>query len=489
MKVQSAFILTFGLAVAGLVAAGAADAFSRRRLAVLAACAGLIGAGAVGLWSFTVERGLAFGTFNFGQVFSGVTGLVLLLAGLSLAGASRELSERGGGASTAVLVTISAVGAALAACATDLLMLLLALETSAITAYALVAMARTRSSSEGAMKYLIQGSISTAMFVLGIAIVSGLVSPTAGYRQVAEAVQSGAAQPALAGALLLLLALAFKTSAAPVHAWAPDAYSTAPAESAAYMSGALKLGALMALVVVFGALLPAGMSADSPAGALAGDLVPVMVAIATLSIAVGSLGALRQRGYTRMLAYAGVAQVGYALLAVVSYNGLAAILQGAAYAVATTGAFLAAVAFRRLRPEWDGSIEGLAGLGRTNAVVGAAVTLLMASLAGIPPLVGFWGKFGALFAVVGAAQGWQAVGVPMFGVLMWVALAIAVIGAVVALAYYGSVMRALFFGDATESGEGEPSPRTGGVVVVIAVLTVVLGLLPFVLDRAALGFA
>jgi NADH-quinone oxidoreductase subunit N len=234
-------------------------------------------------------------------------------------------------------------------------------------------------------------------------------------------------------------------------------------------------------------------------GTLADSIIVVMATIAGLSILVGSVGALRQRSYTRMLGFAGVTQAGYALIGAVVLNPTAAVFFATTYAIATTGTFLAAAAFRRTRPEWDGSIEGLAGLGRGAARATAiSLTVLLVSLAGIPPLLGFWGKFQVFAgAITVSGRMFLVAGNPLLG-WTYALLAVAgVVGSVVSLAYYGSVFQALFLADdsvvqasadvpeATVPDEREESSASSAVAVT-AILVVVLGLVPLFLGMSSL---
>jgi NADH-quinone oxidoreductase subunit N len=195
-----------------------------------------------------------------------------------------------------------------------------------------------------------------------------------------------------------------------------------------------------------------------------------------------------------MLGYAGVAQAGYALIGAVVLNPTAAVFFASAYAIATTGTFLAATAFRAARPDWDGSIAGLAGLGRHGArTVAMSVTVLLVSLAGIPPLLGFWGKFqvfasaitlsGRMFLDSGdALLGWT------YGLLA----VVGIVGSVVSLAYYGSVLQSLY--SARDGDERDPSMAEGesessateSAVLIMALTAVLLGLVPIFLGMAAL---
>ncbi len=195
-------------------------------------------------------------------------------------------------------------------------------------------------------------------------------------------------------------------------------------------------------------------------------------ALAIGSMAFGVFGGLAQRSYTRMLAYSGIAQVGYALVAMATgpqaMTALAVLL--IAYSAAAAVTFLAAGVVRSLRPDWDGSIAGMAGLGRTHPLLGAAVAAAMFSLVGMPLTAGFWGKF-FVFGVAVSAGYW------------WLAL-VGVVASVVSFGFYGAVLKSLYF----ESSPVEDLPAEEdtcdrpalAVVSVLAVSLMVGGVAPLV---------
>jgi len=483
--------LQIGPALAGALLALAFDAFDRRAAAVASAAIGLLISGGFGLWAGVTAAGAtAFDVLRVGGAFSTVPGLIAILAAVALVGGWNEFVGRPGGGSSAALVALAAVASAAVAQSFDLLMLIVALETAAAAGYALVADARTRRADESAVKYFVQGAIATGLLVMGLAVLVGGFVPSGSYGELAAVFeQPSMPLAALAGALLILAALAFKSSLVPFHSWAPDAYETARPEVSAFLASGPKLGAMGAMAL-FMMLVGSGPLADR--------IIVIMAVVAGLSVIVGSLGALRQRTYTRMLGYAGVAQAGYALIGALVLNPAVAVFFAATYAIATTGTFLAATAFRQVRPEWDGSIQGLAGMGRQHRVLAVSITLLLVSLAGIPPLLGFWGKFqvfagaitlsGQMFLVSGnALMGWT-----------YALLAVAgIVGSVVSLAYYGSVLQAVFLddsssivandtdGDSEEEAPSAESPATG-VVALTALAVVILGLVPLFLGASSL---
>ncbi len=369
-----------------------------------------------------------------------------VLAGVSVLSSA---SEEGAGAPVgqqSALVALSVVGAGIAAAATDLVTLVIALEIVAACGYALVAASRTRRSAEASMKYFVQGATVTGLLVVGSAVLIGGYAPSGSLLEIAKAVADGQPvdQAVLLGLTLLASSLVFKAGGAPFHSWVPDAYETAPAPAAAVLSGPVKVAMITALSTLMYVVGGVGASQSAPLGAVGTRLFPLVGALAVISILVGSLTALRQRDYTRMLAYAGVAQVGYALIAVASRNHSAAVFFACTYAIGSTGAFLGSKAMRGSDPDWDGSVEGLRGLGRRRPALGLAVTVLMLSLAGIPPLLGFWGKLQAFQSAVAAGLALQEMGQTGLAGLYAVLALAGIVGSIVSVGYYGSVVRAVY---------------------------------------------
>jgi len=245
---------------------------------------------------------------------------------------------------------------------------------------------------------------------------------------------------------LVFAAFAFKLGAFPFHAWAPDAYETAPAEASAFLASAVKVSVLVAVYTLLTSVI-----------AQEGLLVQVqwlVAGIAAASIVFGNLAALAQRSYTRLLAYSGIAQVGYGLTAIVTGNGSAALLFASAYGCAAAGAFAAARAYRAVEPDWDGSIAGMSGLGKRAPLLSAALAVLLFSLTGIPPLLGFWGKF-LVFLSAAAAKNPSWVWLAVLGLL----------GSVVSFGYYGYVLKTVYFDELDSEGERsavEPAEAADG---------------------------
>jgi len=427
-------------AVATGVVALLADAFGTRTSAVALTGLGLLAATVVAVVGAVrvPEPTSLYGVFAGGAGFANTTAFILGMAALVMVGGWRSFAQRPGGGVAAALIAFSAAAAVAVSQSLDLVMTLIALETMAAAAYGLVSGARNARSDEAAMKYLVQGAVSTGLIVLATAILVGLFGRGSSYQALAEAITSTPALPATAAASLILASFAFKLSAVPFHSWAPDVFETAPPSASAFLATAPKFGALIAAFIIFGAVFDGNV-----------QRLGIQVAVvAALSIVVGNFAGLRQVSYTRLLGYSGIAQIGYALVALAVGAGYesGAILQlmplvlvmVGAYSIAAAGAFLCADAVRATRPDWDGSIAGLAGLARERRALSVALAVFMFSLTGIPLTAGFWGKLLVFGAAIQSDVGW----------LAWVGI----IGSVVSFGYYGGVLRAVFF-----EGSSQPS--------------------------------
>lgn len=486
MTVTLIFAMTYGVTLLAAVASLAFDAFGRRGLALGAVSAGLAIAALGGIGS-GIERATTgrIGSLGVGGPSSAVFGVIALVGLLAVMGGLDSLKTRPGGGSTAGLIALSVAASGAAAASLDLITLVLTLEMAALCGYGLVALARTRRSGEAAMKYFVQGAVATGLLLFGTAVLIGLLEPTGHYDAFAETfATTSVLLPALAGVGLLIAGLLFKMGAVPFHSWAPDAYETAPVESAAFLATGPKLAAIAAAAVLL---------SIASSGALAERLIIVVAGLAVVSILVGSVAALRQRSYRRLLAYAGIAQVGYALIAVALFNPPLAVFFGATYAIASVGTFTAAAAFERLVPGWDGSVAGLAGVARRAPVLCGSLALLLVSLSGLPPLLGFWGKL-LVFATGISAAGNSGSVTPGVGTMLAVSVGAGILGSAVSLGYYGGILRTLYF-DAASEPDGEVTTAREDtdsaqwavfVVVATAILVAIVSVAPVLLGANAI---
>lgn len=444
----------------------------------------LFSGGAMGLWSaWTMTAQRAGEQFAVGGGFSAMGGLIAVLSASTFFvddGTSRiQIGQR------VALVAMAALGAVLSVHSTNVIVLALALETTAVCSYALVASARTTASAEAAMKYFIQGAVATGFLILGFAVLVSRYSPDGSYGGLVGAA-SAADSGLLAGFILVVGALCVKAAVAPFHSWAPDAYQSAPASAAAVLAGPGKLAALGVLAVLVGMSAIGGASAQYPLGRLGQDMLPIIAMLAVISILVGSLAAAQQSSFIRMMGYAGVAQAGYALIAIAAASPSTAILFSATYAVGTVAVLLSVVLLGAVSPEWDGSVKGLAGVGRTHPVMGLVFALSLLSLAGIPPLLGFWGKFQVLQSTVVLALGFGGQGSTGLSVMYWILTGVGAAGAVISIGYYGSILRSLYSPRDTPEVVSIRPGVTLLAPMLLAALIVIFGLLPLVIEPTSL---
>ncbi len=373
------------------------------------------------------------------------------------------------------LLLLSAAGMMLMAAAVNLMTVFVALEILSLALYVLVGLnRREQRSGEAALKYLLLGAFASAFLLYGMALVYGQAGTTS-LQGVREAVAAGGGFPTLlaVGLGLMVVGFGFKIALVPFHMWAPDVYEGAPTSVTAFMSVGAKAAGFAALGrVVFYAF---------------GDWYLgwgwVLAVLAALTMTVGNLAALRQTNLKRMLAYSSIAHAGYILvgLAAGSELGLSAVLFYLfAYAFMNVGAFAVIIAVTRFEGgEREGeTLAGFAGLGSRAPGLAAAMAVLMFSLAGVPPLVGFVAKLYVFTAAVQAG-------------LIWLAI-LGVVNSVVSAYYYLRVVAVMAVKKAPEA-EPERAPICPALQVglgLAVVVTVVLGLWPgLLLELARAGVA
>lgn len=310
-----------------------------------------------------------------------------------------------------VLLLFTVAGMILMSVAADLIIIFLSLELLSLPLYILSGFARPRlDSEEAALKYFLLGAFSGAIVLYGVALTFGATQTTS-LRGVLAAVQGGNANlPLLTiGAALLLIGLGFKIAAVPFHMWTPDVYHGAPTPVTAFMAAGAKAAGFAALLRVFVIALPE----------LSTDLTPILWGLAALTMIVGNILAIVQGNIKRLLAYSSIAHAGYLLIALVVYGQIgatedavaAALFYLAAYTIANFGAWAVVIALEKAdeaRSSSDeqpvdlsvenGSRKGLsledyAGLGHKHPLLAAAMTVFMLSFIGVPPTLGFMGKF------------------------------------------------------------------------------------------------
>jgi NADH-quinone oxidoreductase subunit N len=375
------------------------------------------------------------------------------------------------------LVLFATAGMMTVVHATHLLSLLIGIETMSLAAYLLVASWRRQpAGAEGALKYLLLGAFAAGFLVYGTALVYGTTGGEMSYSGIAARAHLAAGNPLfIIGVYFLLTGLLFKIAAVPFHMWAPDAYEAAPTPVTGLMAAGIKVAAVGGLVRLLGAVFADPGMALGHAG-----WVRVLGGVAFVTMTWGNLAALRQENIKRMLAYSSVAHAGYLLI------GLAALGQKvdgaqpallvylAAYGFTTLGVF-AVVAWVGRRDDERVLVREWAGLARTRPAVALAMTVLLLSLAGVPPTGGFFGKFYVFRAAMQSPD------------LAWLVVA-AVLNSLVSVYYYLRIVVAMYFRDPVRPWQPFPSAGMALALVVIVVVVLALGLVPGpVIDLAAGG--
>ncbi|MGA2244287.1 MAG: NADH-quinone oxidoreductase subunit N [Verrucomicrobiota bacterium] len=333
------------------------------------------------------------------------------------------------------LIIFALAGMLFAASSNDFAMLFVSVELITITFYVLVSFQRSKLTSlEAGVKYLILGALSSAFMIFGIALIWGTTGKLNFTELAAVAPQFVDSKIFLLGVLLVLVGLGFKISAFPFQIWAPDVYQGAPTPTTAFLAiGSKAAGFVLLLRVLFTAV-----------PAVTVHWANLLIVISGVTILYGNLCALPQHNLKRLFGYSAIAHAGYLLLGVAALNasGQAAILYYlAGYLFTVLGGFLViALVLRQLETE---DISGLAGLGQRSPLLAATMTISLASLAGIPPLAGFFGKFLLLKAAVEAAQ---TTGNHGYYCLVFTALA----GVVISMYYYFGVIKAMYWSKETK---------------------------------------
>ncbi|TRY19967.1 NADH-quinone oxidoreductase subunit NuoN [Tessaracoccus rhinocerotis] len=367
------------------------------------------------------------------------------------------------------LLVFALFGMLLFVASNDLLILFVALEILSLPLYLLSGMARRRRllSQEAALKYFLLGAFASGFFLFGAALLYGY-SGSFELGAIADAITEGTSSNLLllAGMVLLAVGLLFKIGAVPFHAWTPDVYVGAPTPVTGFMAIATKTAAVGALLRIFYVAL----------GAARWDWQPLLTGVAIATMLVGSVVALVQTDVKRLLAYSSIAHAGFILVGAVgvvaaaedvSLNSVGSIaFYLLAYGFATLGAFAIVTMVRRSGGEAN-HLNAWRGLGRSHPVVATVMTLFLLSFAGIPPTAGFVGKLAVFAAAWAGGYGWL--------------VFLAVVFSLVAAFLYLKIVVAMWFQDPVEGETAEvatPSLWTWCVLVVAALATIVLGILP-----------
>jgi NADH-quinone oxidoreductase subunit N len=363
------------------------------------------------------------------------------------------------------LLLLSVIGMMCMAAGMDIVLLFIGLELMALSTYVLVGfLRRDRRSNEAALKYLLLGAFSSGIFAYGLSLLYGLTGSTNLEVIVGRLAGHMALNPSDPVAILALLTTAtgllFKIAAVPFHQWAPDAYEGAPTSITGFMSVAVKAAGWALLLRIFLWGLPA----------LRSLYVPLLTFVAVTTLAGGNLAALTQRNTKRLLAYSSISHVGYMLLGLVASDGVTNTtgIQGIlvyllVYTFMNLGAFAVITSLRRRNIIGD-EVDDLAGLYSKAPAEAILLLIFLLSLAGIPPLAGFWGKYFIFLALIQTGH--------------YILAAVAVLFAVVALYYYAGMLNAAFM---RKPLDAEPVAAGGSLRLALLATglgTIVIGLFP-----------
>ena len=358
-----------------------------------------------------------------------------------------------------VLVLLATLGMMMMVSANDLIALYLGIELQSLALYVIAAFKRDDvRSSEAGLKYFVLGALSSGMLLYGASLLYGVTGST-GYAAIAAAAASegmAANLGLIVGLVFVMVGLAFKISAVPFHMWTPDVYQGAPTPVTAFFAGAPKVAAMALLLRFTQSALPT----------VAPQWQQIVIFLSIASMVLGAFAAIGQTNIKRLIAYSSIGHVGFALVGLASNNaeGTAGVLiYLAIYVAMTLGTFACVLSMRRGDKNVE-DIDQLAGLAKTDLRLASILALLMFSLAGIPPLAGFWAKWYAFLPAIKAG--------------LYPLAIIGVVASVVGAFYYLRIIKIMFFDEAAE--KFEPVETKAFVVMALSALFVVAFVLPFV---------
>ncbi|MEP5938912.1 MAG: NADH-quinone oxidoreductase subunit NuoN [Erythrobacter sp.] len=404
----------------------------------------------------------AFGSFAKILIYLGAIGCLVVTP--------KFFAENGGyRPEYAILVLLSAVGMALMVSAVNLMTLYMGLELMSLSSYVLASFSRNDNRSvEAGLKYFVLGALASGILLYGMSLLYGFTGSTS-YIGIRTAMQDGLSMGATFGVVFVLAGLAFKIAAVPFHMWTPDVYEGAPTPVTAFFATAPKVAAVAILTRI---------SLDTfGEHSIAWQQIVIFAALA--SIVVGALGAIGQQNIKRLLAYSSINNVGFVLI------GLAAATQAGAsgmlvyltiYVAMALGSFVAVMMLKDAQGNQVEKISDMAGMVREKPLLAWCIFFLMLSLAGIPPLFGFYGKFVVFQAAVEAD--------------MIALAAIGIAASVIGAFYYLKICKVIMFDDPAGQIEGDTSKANWAVLLICSIIISPLGWLltkPLVVlaDKAA----
>ena len=400
-------------------------------------------------------RADAFSAFAKTLIF-GATAVCLIIAPRFFAANTHAQDGFAGGTlrpEYAVLILLSTAGAGMMVSATDLLTLYVGLELQSLASYVLASfMRRDSRSAEAGLKYFVLGALASGILLYGISLTYGFTGTTA-YTGIAKVFAAGLTTGQVFGLVFVFAGIAFKIAAVPFHMWTPDVYEGAPTPVTTLFATAQKVAAVaMLLRIAMGAMAPAVL-----------EWRQIVIFAGLASIVLGAAGAIGQGNIKRLLAYSSINNIGFALLGLGAgtREGVAAMLTYmAVYVVMTLGSFLVVLNMRDVDGRSVESIASLGGLSQSRKGLALAFAIFMFSLAGIPPLFGFWAKFVVFDALVGAG--------------LWPLAAIGISASVIGAFYYLKIIKIMYFDEPSDVLVGR-TDRAEGMLITLCAVVIVAG--------------
>jgi NADH-quinone oxidoreductase subunit N len=401
-------------------------------------------------WWMGVRAGtsVAFEGMFLDDAYARFAKVAILLSGAVVLLLSQDYLERHGllRFEYPILVTFCTIGMMVMVSAGDLIALYMGLELQALSAYVLTAIRRDSvRSTEAGLKFFVLGALSSGLLLYGASLTYGYAGTTA-FAGIAQAVADGASIGLLFGLVFVIAGLAFKISAAPFHMWTPDVYEGAPTPITAYLATASKVAAVVLLARVV----------HDAFGGVTGDWQQIVAFLAVVSMFLGSIAAIGQRDIKRMMAYSSIAHMGFALMGLAAgtaFGVQAMLIYMAIYVVMNLGAFAFILSMEHAgRPVTDIGMLNL--YARREPLRALALLVLLFSLAGVPPMIGFFGK---LYVLRAAYEGG----------LLWLAL-LGVVATVISAFFYLRIVYYMYFGEEREALDSRMAPVHWTVLMVSA---------------------
>ncbi|MBF0332156.1 MAG: NADH-quinone oxidoreductase subunit NuoN [Alphaproteobacteria bacterium] len=421
----------------------------------------LLGLVALMVWGLGGERATTFGGMFVIDGFARFAKVLILAASalaiaMSVGWLEREKLSR---FEYPLLMLFATLGMMMMVSANDFIALYVGLELQSLSLYVLAAYQRDSvKATEAGLKYFVLGALASGMLLYGASLIYGFAGTT-GFTQLSQVFHAAHGQPhagVIIGVVFVLAGLAFKVGAVPFHMWTPDVYEGSPTPVTAFFSAAPKIAALALLTRVM----------LGPFGELFSQWQQIVILISIASMALGAFAAINQTNIKRLMAYSSIGNVGYALIGVAagSEEGVRGLLiYLAIYLFMTVGTFAVILSMRQKGRLLEG-IDDLAGLSRSQPMMALALAIFMFSLAGIPPLAGFFGKFYIFLAAVNGG--------------LFTLAVLGVLTSVVSAYYYLRIVKVMYFDDPVETFDRPVSRALGLIMAGSAAVVVLLTIVP-----------